>query len=166
MIKFKVIEMAKAFGVHRNTVTNWIKKGTLNAKPIIGRKYVISEEDLIAFAELNNIPQEVIDELIEKSKINNLEDQVLKGNQVLKGRRVISQDPKGIRLKTNQREMIMKEQKPIGSVLVVGGGIAGIQAVLDLADSGYYVHLVERSSGIGGVMAQLDKTFPTNDCAM
>jgi excisionase family DNA binding protein len=166
MIKFKVIEMAKAFGVHRNTVTNWIKKGTLNAKPIIGRKYVISEEDLIAFAELNNIPQEVIDELIEKNKINNLEDQVLKGNQVLKGRRVISQDPKGIRLKTNQREMIMKEQKPIGSVLVVGGGIAGIQAVLDLADSGYYVHLVERSSGIGGVMAQLDKTFPTNDCAM
>ena len=55
---------------------------------------------------------------------------------------------------------------PIGSVMVVGGGIAGIQATLDLADSGYYVHLVEKSAGIGGVMAQLDKTFPTNDCAM
>lgn len=56
--------------------------------------------------------------------------------------------------------------KPIGSVLLVGGGIAGIQSALDLADSGYYVYLVEKSSGIGGVMAQLDKTFPTNDCAM
>jgi heterodisulfide reductase subunit A-like polyferredoxin len=56
--------------------------------------------------------------------------------------------------------------KPVGSVLMVGGGIAGIQAALDMADSGYYVYLVEKSSGIGGVMAQLDKTFPTNDCAM
>ena len=54
----------------------------------------------------------------------------------------------------------------IGSVMVLGGGIAGMQASLDLADSGYYVHLVEKSPAIGGVMAQLDKTFPTNDCAM
>jgi len=59
----------------------------------------------------------------------------------------------------------MSEQ-PIGSVMVVGGGIAGMQAALDLADSGYYVHLVEKSPAIGGVMSQLDKTFPTNDCAM
>jgi len=51
-------------------------------------------------------------------------------------------------------------------VLVVGGGIAGIQAALDLADSGYYVYLVEKSPGIGGKMSQLDKTYPTNDCAM
>ena len=58
----------------------------------------------------------------------------------------------------------MKDLK--GSVMVMGGGIAGIQAALDLADSGYYVYLVERDSAIGGVMAQLDKTFPTNDCAM
>jgi heterodisulfide reductase subunit A len=56
--------------------------------------------------------------------------------------------------------------KVLGSVLVVGGGIAGIQAALDAANSGYYVHLVERSSAIGGKMAQIDKTFPTNDCAM
>ncbi|MCA1906051.1 MAG: FAD-dependent oxidoreductase [Desulfarculus sp.] len=55
---------------------------------------------------------------------------------------------------------------PIGAVMVVGGGIAAIQASLDLADSGYYVYLVEKSSAIGGVMAQLDKTFPTNDCSM
>ncbi len=54
----------------------------------------------------------------------------------------------------------------LGSVLVVGGGITGMQAALDLADSGYYVHLIEKSPAIGGVMAQLDKTFPTNDCAM
>ncbi len=54
----------------------------------------------------------------------------------------------------------------LGSVMVVGGGIAGIQTALDLADSGYYVYLVEKSAAIGGVMAQLDKTFPTNDCAM
>lgn len=54
----------------------------------------------------------------------------------------------------------------IGSVLVVGGGIAGIQSALDLAESGYYVYLLEPSPAIGGRMAQLDKTFPTNDCAM
>ncbi len=54
----------------------------------------------------------------------------------------------------------------IGSVMVLGGGIAGMQAALDLADSGYYVYLVEKRSSIGGVMSQLDKTFPTNDCAM
>jgi heterodisulfide reductase subunit A len=57
-------------------------------------------------------------------------------------------------------------QKSIGSVMVVGGGIAGMQTALDLANSGYYVYLVERSSSIGGVMSQLDKTFPTNDCSM
>ncbi len=57
-------------------------------------------------------------------------------------------------------------ENTIGSVMVVGGGIAGMQSALDLADSGYYVHLIEKSPSIGGVMAQLDKTFPTNDCAM
>ena len=57
-------------------------------------------------------------------------------------------------------------QNRIGSVMVVGGGIAGMQTALDLANSGYYVYLVERSSSIGGLMAQLDKTFPTNDCSM
>ena len=49
---------------------------------------------------------------------------------------------------------------------LVGGGVAGIQAALDLADLGFYVHLVEKSAAIGGVMAALDKTFPTNDCAI
>ena len=54
----------------------------------------------------------------------------------------------------------------VGSVMVLGSGIAGMQSALDLANSGYYVYLVERSSAIGGLMSQLDKTFPTNDCAM
>jgi heterodisulfide reductase subunit A len=53
-----------------------------------------------------------------------------------------------------------------GSVAVIGSGISGIQSALDLAESGYFVYLIEKSPAIGGVMAQLDKTFPTNDCAM
>ena len=56
--------------------------------------------------------------------------------------------------------------KPVGAVMVVGGGIAGMQASLDLADQGYKVYLIEKETAIGGKMAQLDKTFPTNDCAM
>jgi heterodisulfide reductase subunit A len=58
------------------------------------------------------------------------------------------------------------DNKLVGTVMVVGGGIAGIQASLDLTDLGYFVYLVEKSASIGGVMARLDKTFPTNDCAI
>jgi len=58
------------------------------------------------------------------------------------------------------------EESNRGDVMVVGGGISGIQASLDLADSGYRVYLVEKSPAIGGKMAQLDKTYPTNDCSM
>ena len=54
----------------------------------------------------------------------------------------------------------------IGAVMVLGSGIAGMQSALDLANSGYYVYLVDKSPAIGGLMSQLDKTFPTNDCAM
>jgi heterodisulfide reductase subunit A-like polyferredoxin len=54
----------------------------------------------------------------------------------------------------------------VGSVMVLGGGISGMQSAIDLANSGYYVYLVEKSYAIGGMMAQLDKTFPTNDCTM
>ncbi|WDP91952.1 MAG: FAD-dependent oxidoreductase [Desulfobacter sp.] len=60
----------------------------------------------------------------------------------------------------------MEKKNLAGSVMVIGSGIAGIQASLDLADSGFLVHLVEKQPQIGGAMAQLDKTFPTNDCAM
>src|SRR5512136_588894 len=59
-----------------------------------------------------------------------------------------------------------KKSETIGAVAVVGGGIAGVQAALDLADMGYKVYVLEKSPTIGGVMAQLDKTFPTNDCSM
>ncbi len=58
-----------------------------------------------------------------------------------------------------------KAMGPIGAVMVAGGGIAGIQSALDLANSGFKVYLVEKSATIGGKMAQLDKTFPTGDCA-
>jgi heterodisulfide reductase subunit A-like polyferredoxin len=53
-----------------------------------------------------------------------------------------------------------------GSVMVVGAGIAGMQAALDLANSDYKVYLVDKSPTVGGMMSRLDKTFPTNDCAM
>ncbi len=58
------------------------------------------------------------------------------------------------------------ENKKIGAAMVLGGGIGGMQAALDLAESGIKVYLVDNKPAIGGVMAQLDKTFPTNDCAM
>ena len=64
-------------------------------------------------------------------------------------------------MKTAQRDGQVE-----GAVMVVGGGIAGIQAALDAAGAGFYVYLVERTPAIGGAMARLDKTFPTNDCSM
>ncbi len=160
MLKFKVVEIARFLGVHRNTVTNWIKKGTLKAKPIIGRKYVIEEEDFRTFCEENNIAKELVEEFVEKRRVEDREvEEKILDNSPLTSR-------KERKTGTIQREIGMEKTKPVGSVLVVGGGIAGIQAVLDLADAGYFVHLVEKTAGIGGVMAQLDKTFPTNDCAM
>ncbi|MGQ9711229.1 MAG: FAD-dependent oxidoreductase [Desulfotomaculales bacterium] len=61
---------------------------------------------------------------------------------------------------------MQQERRPVGAAMVVGGGVSGIQAALDLADAGFKVYLVERQPAIGGRMAQLDKTFPTNDCSM
>jgi heterodisulfide reductase subunit A len=70
--------------------------------------------------------------------------------------------------KASVEETLAESQadRNFGDVMVVGGGISGIQAALDLADSGYKVYLVEKSPAIGGHMAQLDKTYPTNDCSM
>jgi heterodisulfide reductase subunit A len=75
-----------------------------------------------------------------------------------------------------EKELLLKEriqqlsksrgEIDFGDVMVVGGGISGIQAALDLADTGFKVYLVDKSPAIGGHMAQLDKTFPTNDCSM
>ena len=72
------------------------------------------------------------------------------------------------------KDMVIKRWKLVksladsnlGDVMVVGGGISGIQASLDLAASGFKVYLVDKAPSIGGHMAQLDKTFPTNDCSM
>ncbi len=69
-------------------------------------------------------------------------------------------------IKNGEETAVMLDTKKIGSVMIVGGGVTGMQAALDLADSGYYVYLVEKTGAIGGAMAQLDKTFPTNDCSM
>jgi len=60
----------------------------------------------------------------------------------------------------------MNNEPKTGSVLVLGGGIGGMQSALDLAESGFKVYLADSSPAIGGTMAALDKTFPTNDCAM
>jgi heterodisulfide reductase subunit A len=59
-----------------------------------------------------------------------------------------------------------EEEGVVPKVAVIGGGIAGIQASLDLAEMGIDVYLIEKKPSIGGVMAQLDKTFPTNDCSI
>ncbi len=70
-------------------------------------------------------------------------------------------------LKENIQQLCgMRGQGNFGDVMVVGGGISGIQASLDLATAGFKVYLVEEAPSIGGHMAQLDKTFPTNDCSM
>src|SRR4030042_4560024 len=61
---------------------------------------------------------------------------------------------------------LAKDKKMTGAVLVVGGGIGGMQASLDLADAGFKVYLMDKNPSIGGVMAMLDKTLPTNDCSM
>jgi heterodisulfide reductase subunit A len=58
------------------------------------------------------------------------------------------------------------EGNHFGDVMVVGGGVSGVQASLDLAASGFRVYLVDKAPAIGGHMAQLDKTFPTNDCSI
>jgi excisionase family DNA binding protein len=146
MIAFRIGQMAKEIGVHRNTIKNWINSGKLAAKVTAGRRYLIAEDDLRHFL----------------AKIGSSETPIQSFS-------TFSTNPGPAKppiLPKNKKSEEPMSTHPIGSVLVVGGGIAGIQASLDLANSGYSVHLVERSAGIGGVMAQLDKTYPTNDCAM
>ena len=146
MITIRVVELARALQVHRNTVRNWIKSGVLEAQPTVGKKYLVNQAAFLRFIRSQGISTQAVSKWLDSSQADVPVSQSI-----------------------NQPERRKEEpmvKQPIGSVLVVGGGIAGIQATLDLADSGYYVYLMEKSPGIGGVMAKLDKTFPTNDCAM
>lgn len=148
MLEMRVGQFAELLGVHRNTVHNWIRNKALAAQPLPGKKYAVTPETLVSFLRSKGLAEDTIQETINHmKKIGTLKKVSLQKPSILK------------------KEVPMSN-KPVGSVLLVGGGIAGIQASLDLADSGYYVYLVEKSPGIGGGMAKLDKTFPTNDCAM
>lgn len=152
MMEIRVGKLADALGVHRNTVRNWIKTGDLAALPTLGKKYVIEADDLLRFLR---------DKGISKDRISRISQDMAAGGDPARSFASLSQNNP----LTLQKEVPMSD-KPVGSVLMVGGGVAGIQASLDLADTGYYVYLLEKSPGIGGAMSQLDKTFPTNDCAM
>jgi excisionase family DNA binding protein len=149
MIDVRIVELAKILGIHRNTIRNWIKSGKLKATPHVGKRYLISEHDFRRFCKETGISEDIPAALA-----------VQDASGVPALRQAVKLQTPAI-----ERKVRMPNQ-PIGSVLVVGGGIAGIQASIDLANSGYAVHLIERSAGIGGAMAQLDKTYPTNDCAM
>jgi heterodisulfide reductase subunit A len=84
-------------------------------------------------------------------------------NATIKARDLVRSAVSRVRLLAAQTEMDV----PVApSTLVIGGGVAGIQAALDLADAGYKVILVEKQPSIGGIMARLDKTFPTMDCSI
>ncbi len=148
MIDVRIGQLSQIIGVHRNTITNWIKGGKLKARPHVGKRYLIEEAEFRRFCCEAGIPEQRVAMLL-------AQDDTGPAAKI----EVVLQTP------TLERKVRMPVQ-PIGSVLVVGGGIAGIQASIDLANSGYAVHLIERSAGIGGAMAQLDKTYPTNDCAM
>ncbi len=147
MIVVHILSLAQAIGVHRNTIRNWVKNGKIEARPGPGKGLQFSAD---AFARLCHEYQ--------------LDPQSLKSREVAKAPALSA-----LPARTSVPGAIREERMPrkvIGSVLVAGGGSAGLQAALDLADSGYYVYLVEKRAGIGGKMAQLDKTYPTNDCAM
>jgi len=135
MIEIRIGKIADALGVHRNTVSNWIKTGKLDASPTLGRKYRVDENELSRFLQAKGVDPDLIQDVIQN-------------------------------VREPEAAGAAAPDTVYGSVMVVGGGISGIQAALDLAESGYFVYLVEKSPGIGGGMAKLDKTFPTNDCAM
>jgi len=143
MIEFRVGSLAQALDVHRNTIRNWIKSGKLPAEATVGKRYCLSVDDFARFCARERVPAKRAEALLS-------EDERPRFEEILQ----------------SVNEEVPMRTTPVGAAMVVGGGVAGIQAALDLAESGYYVYMVEKSPGIGGVMAQLDKTFPTNDCAM
>ena len=165
MLMFKVGTIAKHLNVHRNTVTNWIKKGKLQARSAPAKRYTISKTKFITFCEKENISKAVMEFVILETQHqakNSPQDPEIDRNKNIQNDR---EAKKTSEFDSEALTQISGTDNLIGSVMVVGGGVAGIQAALELADSGYYVYIVEKTAGIGGTMAQLDKTFPTNDCA-
>ncbi len=146
MIMVHIMALAQEIGVHRNTIRNWVKTGKIKANPGPGKGLVFTREDFQALCQEFQLHPE-------KFQVKELSRQPAEPEAAPPPPAPVRQADQG-------------PQNVIGSVMVVGGGIAGIQASLDLADQGYYVYLVEKSAGIGGKMSQLDKTYPTNDCAM
>ena len=147
MIVIHVLTLAQEIGVHRNTIRNWVKTGRISAKPGPGKGLRFTPDDFARLCRDFNLDPEQLKTMA----------------RTLPGVEVPPQARPASPLVPRGQD---RPGKVVGAVMVVGGGIAGIQAALDLADSGYYVYLVEKSPGIGGKMSQLDKTYPTNDCAM
>jgi hypothetical protein len=146
MIVVHILTLAREIGVHRNTIRNWVKTGRIKARPGPGKGLVFTPEAFQAFCQEFQLNPD-------QCQVRELTRQPVEAvNKQISHLRAAREEP--------------VSDKMIGSVMVVGGGIAGIQASLDLADQGYFVYLVEKSAGIGGKMSQLDKTYPTNDCAM
>lgn len=173
MLTFKVGVLARHIGVHRNTVTNWIKKGKLSATPAAAKRYTISKSAFIDFCKKEHISKSAMERVLSDTTLKTffgLQKEAgmdtdhpadIKTGDIENGPALSSEtvtEEKG-------RGKILGTDKEVGAVLVVGGGIAGIQAALDLAESDYYVYLIEKTAGIGGTMAQLERTFPTDDCA-
>ncbi len=147
MIIIHVLTLAQEIGVHRNTIRNWVKTGRIEARPGPGKGLLFTPDAFERLCQEFQLDPERL-------------QATAQGTQMVAAPAEISLDA------FRSKPAMDRPGKIVGSVMVVGGGIAGIQAALDLADSGYYVHLVEKSPGIGGKMSQLDKTYPTNDCAM
>jgi hypothetical protein len=152
MFLIQIVTLAEKIGVHRNTIRNWVKSGKITARSGPGKGLLFSPEELARLCQEFQLDPSLLN-------IREVAGQLPRQETVV---REEAQDKYNFQ---TQREAYMSEGV-VGSVMVIGGGIAGIQASLDLADSGYYVYLVEKSAGIGGKMSQLDKTYPTNDCAM
>lgn len=151
MVEFRVGALADLLGIHRNTVSNWIKAGKLPARPMPGKRYVIEPA--------------VLDEFLKTTGVSSDDAAIIIG-KFSDGTASPSAESNVYHQSQNVIKEVPMSDKPVGSVMVVGGGITGIQASLDLAETGYFVYLLEKSPGIGGGMAKLDKTFPTNDCSM
>jgi NADPH-dependent 2,4-dienoyl-CoA reductase/sulfur reductase-like enzyme len=146
MIVIHVLTLAQEIGVHRNTIRNWVKTGRIDARPGPGKGLLFTPDAFERLCQEFHLDTERL--------------------PISRSSQLAPAPPTATPGFPEVKPAIEPAGKTMGSVMVVGGGIAGIQAALDLADSGYYVHLVEKSPGIGGKMSQLDKTYPTNDCAM